>query len=91
MLYMRMMDPAGATALFRPFARSRHLELDPDGVVWRRAVDQPDRFVPEVRLGPILGRCDVPGALQAELAALRARWLARDRLEDLAAEARQRS
>jgi hypothetical protein len=70
------MDPAWATALFRPFARSRHLELDLDGVVWKRSVDEPDQFVPEARLGPILGRPDVPAVLEPELAALRARWLA---------------
>lgn len=90
MLYMRIMSSAGSAVLFGPFVRGRHLELDHDGVVWVRARDGPGRFVPEARLGPVLG-CpdDLPEALAAELAVLRDRWQARDRLEDLAAEARR--
>lgn len=75
------------TAAFRPLARSLHLELSRDGVVSTRDIDTADEFVPGRALGAVLERLDVPFDLAQEVAALRKRWLAQDRLEDLHHEA----
>jgi hypothetical protein len=72
---------------FRPFARTRNLQLDQEGVVWTRDVDTADEFVAGHALGHVLGRIEISCESARELATLRSRWAARDRIEDLHAEA----